>query len=73
MARFVDIGTPLPTVASDLQPGTLVRFGNPANPAGPGIISEGRNVVSLSTGEIWAGCTIVIPLSPGQTITLAQE
>lgn len=73
MAKFIDIGTPLPTVAADLRPGTLVRFGSPANPGDPGIISEGRNIISLITGEVCSGSTIVTPLSPGQTITLAQE
>jgi len=73
MAKFVDVGTPTMTKASDLKPGTLVHVGSPAILDEPGIISNSRCFVSLITGEVFDGNVIVTPLLTGQTITLAQE
>lgn len=72
MAKFVDVGTPTKTAIFELKPGTLFFVGSPADRSQPGIKRADGAVLLIDGSEISSGA-IVTPLSPGQTITLAQE
>lgn len=72
MAKLVSVGTPTTTAIFELKPGTLFFVGSPADRSQPGM-KRADGAVSLIDGSAIGSSAIVTPLSPGQTITLAQE